>query len=68
MKGGPTGERCADCYFSTVWGDPHHEDPLHCHRYPPSMPAPENDYKDTPMPPTVGEDTWCGEFKRKLIP
>ena len=63
---GPRGERCEDCYFAERWEDDTEEDPFFCRRYPPSI-TPEDDYKDTPMPITVGHETWCGEFKPRLL-
>ena len=62
---GPSGEQCGRCYYSVLYWDEDKEDPYLCFRYPPSMPAPKDDYKDAPMPPVVSTTYWCGEFKPK---
>ena len=62
---GPSGEACRTCYFAELWTDETEEDPYFCRRYPPSAPAPEGDYKDSPMPIVVNENSWCGEWKPK---
>lgn len=60
---GPSGERCADCYFGEVWNSDEEDDPLFCRRFPPS--DLRVNVREAPFPITVGEDSWCGEFKRK---
>jgi hypothetical protein len=63
---GPAGERCADCYYAQLYWDEDKEDPYLCRRYPPNMPAPKGDYKETPMPPVVSSNGWCGEYRVRV--
>jgi hypothetical protein len=63
---GPSGERCADCYYSAAWsGEDEQPDPYHCYRYPPTETIDDDTIGDGKMPITVTPTMWCGEFRKR---
>lgn len=79
MRGGPSGERCADCYFFQLAYDvercgsrdeavarSEHEVGYagYCHRFPPTVLLGEDRDGFFPISVACG-DNWCGEFKER---
>lgn len=66
---GPSGERCADCYYAEAWsGEDEQPDPYLCHRYPPTETIDDDDTMgDSKMPITVTPGSWCGEFRKREV-